>query len=181
MKIYEHLEAYLGPISRGWAAPDNQWGIQVSLFENTPEPGVQTYATLGLSQYALAMGSRHVRQELICSVWAHYDPEEVASFLMTFAEEVARSRTALRRGEVVAGKPLLSSVGATGVYAAIPVLWPDGFEVLADTTPHTVIVWLLPVDHTEAHFVTTHGWSRFEDRLAESDLDFWNLSRPSVV
>jgi hypothetical protein len=87
MTVPEHLETYLGPIKRGWAPPNDDWDIQVSLFENTPEPGVRTYATLGLSRYVLGLGSKQVRQELVFSTWARYEAEEVASFLMTLAEK----------------------------------------------------------------------------------------------
>ena len=83
MTVPGHLETYLGPSSRGWAPPDNRWGIQVSLFENTPELGVQTYATLGLSQHVLGLGSKQVRQKLVFSTWARYNADDVASFLMT--------------------------------------------------------------------------------------------------
>ena len=181
MTIPEHLETYLGPISRGWAPLDNRWGIQVSLFENTPEPGVRTYATLGLSRHVLGSGSKQVRQELVFSTRAHYEADDVASFLMTLAEEVARNTKGLLRGEVIEGKPLIAGARTTGVYASIPVFWPDGFHVLESTTPGTVFVWMLPIDHAEAQLIASTGWSLFEDKLEEADCDFWNLNRPSLV
>ena len=181
MTVPEHLETYLGPISRGWAPPDNQWGIQVSLLENTPEPGVRTYATLGLSRHVLGLGPKQARHELVFSAWAHYEADDVASFLMTLAEEVARSTTGVRRGEVIEGKPLMAGARTTGVYASIPVFWPDGFHVLESTTPPTVVVWLLPIYHAEAQLIASAGWSRFEDKLEEADCDFWDLNRSSLV
>jgi hypothetical protein len=181
MTVPEHLETFLGPISRGWAPPDNRWGIQVSLFEDTPEPGVWTYTTLGLSHHVLGLGRKTVRQELIFSTWARYDADDVASFLMTLAEEVARSTTGLLRGEVIEGKPLIAGARTTGVYAAIPVFWPDEFQVLEATIPNTVMVWLLPIDQAEAQLIASEGWSRFEDQLEESDCDFWDLNRPSLA
>lgn len=181
MTVPEHLETYLGPISRGWAPPDNHWGIQVSLFENTPEPGVRTYATLGLSRHVLGLGPKQVRQELIFSTWARYEVDDVASFLMTLAEEVARSTRSLLRGEVIEGKPLIADARTTGVYASMPVFWPDEFHVLESTMPSTVLVWLLPIDHAEARLIASAGWSRFEDKLEEADCDFWDLNRPSLA
>jgi hypothetical protein len=127
------------------------------------------------------MGPKHVRQELIFSVWARYDADEVASFLLNLAEEVACSTTRLLRGEVMEGKPLIAIARATTVHAAISAFWPDGFHVLEDTTPNTAVVWLLPIDHAAAHVITAEGWSRFEDKLEEADRDFGDLNRPSLA
>jgi acyl-CoA reductase-like NAD-dependent aldehyde dehydrogenase len=73
------------------------------------------------------MGPKYVRRELIFSVWARYDADEVASFLLKLAEEVACSTTRLLRGEVMEGKPLIATARATSVHAAIQRFGPMGF------------------------------------------------------
>lgn len=105
----------------------------------------------------------------------------MASFLLTLAEQVARSITGVRRGEVIEGKPLIAGVRTTGVYACIPVFWLDGFHVLKSTTPNTVLIRLLPIDHAEAQLIASDERSRFEDKLEETDCDLRNLSRPSLA
>jgi len=62
-----------------------------------------------------------------------------------------------------------------------PVVTRTPFHMLESTTPSTVLVWLLPIDHAEAQLITSEGWSRFEDKLEEADWDFWDLNRPSLA
>lgn len=183
MTVYEHMEAHLGPIARGWAPKEGALGIQVSLFEHTPEPGINTFSTLGLSKHVLDIGheqAKPVRQELLFSASSAHPVDAVASFLMTFAEHIATSQRGLLRGEVIEGRPLIEGVAATGVYASIPVFWPDEFHVFEDSSPSTVFVWLLPIGKAEAELIASKGWNHFEDYLEEAEVDFWNLDRPSL-
>jgi len=181
MKLYEHMETNLGPIAQGWGPPQgSSFGIQVSLFEHTPEAGINTFCTLGLSNYVLAIGQKQVRQELLFGVPSTYSADSIASFLMTFAESVAASQNGLLRGEVVEGLPLIEGVAATGIYAAIPVFWPDELHVFEISSPKTVFVWLLPIGREEAEVIASKGWNYFEDYLEEAEVDFWDLDRPSL-
>ena len=128
----------------------------------------------------LAINQKQVRQELLFSVPSSYAADDIASFLMTFAESIATSQHGLLRGEVVEGLPLIEGVAATGVYAAIPVFWPDALHVFESSSPKTVFVWLLPIGRAEAEVIASKGWNYFEDYLAEADVDFWDLNRPSL-
>jgi hypothetical protein len=181
MKIYEHMESHLGPIVRGWGPPDDTLGIQVSLFAHTPEQDLNTFCTLGLSKHILSIGQKKVRQELLFSVPARYSADAIASFLLTFAESIARSHHGLLRGAVVEGRPLIEGVAATGIYASIPVFWPDELQVFEDSSPKTVFVWLLPlVGKVEADVIASKGWNYFEDYLEGAEIDFWDLNRPPL-
>lgn len=183
MTVYEHMEAHLGPIARGWAPKEGTLGIQVSLFEHIPEREVNTFSTLGLSKHILDIGSgqaKPVRQELLFSASTVYSADAIASFLMTFAESIATSHRGLLRGEVVEGRPLIEGVAATGVYASIPVFWPDELQVFDGTSPSTVFVWLLPIGKAEAEMIAAKGWNQFEDYLEETEVDFWDLDRPTI-
>ncbi|MFD1468428.1 suppressor of fused domain protein [Hymenobacter caeli] len=181
MKIYEHMEAHLGHITRGWGPPSgNAFGIEVSLFENIPEVGMNTFSTLGLSNHILAIGNKQVRQELLFGVSNTYPIDDVASFLITFAEGIAVGGRGLLRGEVIAEKPLIQDVMTTGVYASIPVLWPEELHVFEGSSPKTVFVWLLPICRAEIEVITAKGWNYFEDYLEDVEVDFWDLNRPSL-
>jgi hypothetical protein len=135
MKLYDHMESHLGPIIRGWGAPDDTHGIQVSLFAHTPEQDLNTFCTLGLSKHILSIGQKEVRQELLFSVSKCYSADAIASFLLTFAESIARSHHGLLRGAVVEGRPLIEGVTATGIYASVPVFWPDELQVFDESSP----------------------------------------------
>lgn len=181
MLIYEHLESYLGPIVQGWGTDENSLGIEVSLFQEIDNKDVNTFSTLGLSKKVLNIGNKDVRQELVFSAYNKFSSDDISSFLMTFAESVAKTGKGLLRGEVVEGHPLIEGVSVSGIYASIPVLWPDDFHILNDTSPSTIIVWLIPVTHQEANIIRHEGWNYFEDILEASNCDFWDLNRISLL
>lgn len=180
MMIYEHLEHYLGPIIQGWGTNENDLGVEVSLYKEVDKRGVNTFSTLGLNKKVLNIGNKKIKQELIFSAYDRYSPNDVSSFLMTFAEHVAKTGNGLLRGEFVEGKPLINGASVTGVYASIPVLWPDSMHVFEETHPSTILVWLVPITHEEAIVIRERGWNYFEDFLENSDCDFWDLRRKSL-
>jgi len=181
--IVEHLEGHLGRIERGWSAGSEEGALQVVRFADRPDPGVATYATLGLSRHVLALPrEREVRQELVFAAYDRVPADQVASFLLTFAEYVAGQHRALLRGDVVGpASPLVPGAAACAVYASLPVVYPDGFATWRGSDPPTVLVWLLPLLKREAEWVKAHGWSAFEDRLESGDPDLFDLDRAGVV
>lgn len=178
--LTHHLETHLGRIVRGWG---DDGDIQVVMFSNEPEPGVNTYCTLGLSSTPLPMADgRGVRQEFLVSVFDTYDGEQVASLLLTFADYVRQQRRALLRGDVVGpSAPVVPGTQARALYAAIPVFFPDQFATFHGSEPPTVFVWLIPQPANEAEYVKRVGWERYEDRLEAEGVDFWSLDRPGLT
>jgi hypothetical protein len=180
MSLTNQLESFLGEIEKAWKSDA---GIRVVRFPNKPVEGTATYVTLGLSDHVLPMrGERTVRQELVFTTDDHYPPEQIASFLLTFAEFVASRHQALLRGDVVGPRdPIIPGVPVNAVYASMPYFFDDGFATYSETTPPTVLVWLMPLHADEARFVKKVGWSKFEDILDDKDPDVWNLERDSVL
>ncbi len=176
--IIEHLESYLGTIQRGWGGAE----LQVAKFQDSPEAGVATFCTLGLSRTPLPMkDGRLVRQELLVSVAETYPEDAVASFLITFSEYVLSKNRALLRGDVVGpAKPLIPGVLASAVYCAVPVFFPDEFATYRGSDPSTVMVWLVPQPAAEAEFARRVGWDEYEGVLEEEEVEFWSLDRPPV-
>ena len=181
MMIYEHLEHYLGPILQGWGTDENDLNIEVSLFREPDKQGINTFSTLGLNKRVLPMGGKAVRQEFIFAAYERYLVDDVSSFLMTFAEYIAKKSIGLLRGDFIEGPALIEGASVTGVYASIPVFWPEGIQVFENTSPHTVLVWLIPITHSEAVVIREKGWQYFEKLLEKSDCDFWDLNRNTVM
>lgn len=183
--LIEHLERHLGTMDHAWGESGEKDGIRVARFPGRPYDGVTTYATLGVSKNPLPMsGDRTVRQELVFFGNDEYPGEQIASFLVTFGEYVCGKAQALLRGDVVGPGPSLipdARCQANSVYAAIPVLYDDGFATLNATDPATVFVWLVPLRPEEAEFVRREGWESFEDRLERAEVDFGDLQRSSVA
>lgn len=182
MSIIDHIEAFLGPINEGWKLSESSSGIKVIGFREQPFKGVVTYVTLGLSEHALPMpDNRNVRQELVFSADERFDKGAIASFLATLAEFVLSKSQALLRGDVIGpSAPIISGVPLNAVYAAIPVVYDDGFATYKGTTPPTVLVWIIPLHEEEAEFVKRTGWSKFEEILEITEPDLWDLNRARV-
>jgi hypothetical protein len=155
----------------------------VALFPHQPAPEVLTYATLGLSHHLLALREgRCVRQEFVLALHERFGQDSLAALLLHVAEDVLGRHRALLRGEVLPlGAPLVSQSAATDLYATLPVVFPDSFATFSDTSPPTVFVWLVPIMREESRFIQAHGWSEFETLLEQSEVDLFDLARPSVA
>jgi hypothetical protein len=182
MNVAEHLERHLGTMEQGWSSKSLP-GVQVCWFRDQPDPGTNTLSTLGLSNTVLSMPrNRSVRQELLITVRDGEPVEELAKLLLGVTEEVQRRRRALLRGDVVPlGESICAHATADALYAAIPVVFPDALATLRDSSPPTVIVWLIPIRPPEAELIRASGWSVFEDRLEATEADLFDLCRESVV
>jgi antitoxin YqcF len=80
------VEGFLGTISEGWSDATGEFA-KVLRFDDQPENGIATYATLGLSEEELDLkNGRTIRQELVLSAHASLPSNEIASFLLCCAE-----------------------------------------------------------------------------------------------
>lgn len=182
MNVAEHLELHLGPMERGWASSSFP-GVLVCLFRDRPVAGAFTLGTLGLSNTVLAMPlNRLVRQELLLACSSDSRLEELARLLIGTAELALQSGRALLRGQVIpAGDHTFPGSRADSLHASIPVVYPEAVATLADTTPKTVVVRLIPLHTADAAFVRSSGWSKFEDRLEAADPDLLDPRRKSIL
>jgi hypothetical protein len=180
MSLINHVEYFLGAIDDAW---QSESGIKVAHFRDKPVDGVATYVTLGLSHHVLPMhGERTVREELVFSAYEKYPRAQIASFLLTFCDFVLSKHKALLRSNVIGpSDPIMPDVSLNAIYAAIPVVFDEGFATYSDTSPPTIFVWLIPLHGTEAKFVKKNGWSQFEDILEAKDPDLWDLNRDPVL
>ena len=181
MNAAEHLERHLGPIDRGWSSQSCP-GVQVCLVPNRPSQGVATLATLGLSNTILALsGERQVRQELLLSARDGWPVEELGKVMLHVVDLVLQRGRALLRGDVIhLGSAIATGSNADALYASIPVVFPEELATLKYSTPPTVFVWLVPLYRSEAAFVESSGWTKFEDRLEATDPDLFDLSRAII-
>lgn len=182
MTLITHIEKHLGKIDKGWVLKDEPLPIQVVRFRNKPFEGITTYVTLGLSDNLLNLKEeKDVLQELVFSAYDKYPSEQIASFMVTFAEYLLSKKRGLLRGDVVGpSSPLIPNVSVNGVYASIPVFFDDDFHIYEGGQLSTVLVWLLPLLDDECSFVKQNGWNSFEDMLESKDPDLLDLDRLSV-
>ncbi len=182
MSILDHLERYLGPMAGGWR-PKVLGGAGVLLFADRPFKDALTFVTHGLSAHELRMpDGRGVRLELMLSCWKDTDQEALASFLGGFADEVVMKHRPLLAGDVVGPRgPIIHGTSMSALYVSVPVIFDRAIGAYKETSPPTVLVWLIPLYAEEADYVGTHGWNAFEDLLESKDPDLLDFTRHPVV
>lgn len=183
MSIIQQIENHLGPVDQGWKDNDADTNLQIISVRDCPEETVSTFLSLGMSNHVLEMtNSRKVRQELVFSTYTLSISNLITSFLMSLCEAILSRGQAVLRGEVI---PLSSSLaqrlGFDFIYCTIPIFFDDDFSSYDETSPSTVMVWVVPIHRKEAEFIEYNGWELFEDLLEEKDPDLYSLVRESIV
>lgn len=180
--VIEHLEHYLGNISRGWSDRSLP-SIQVVNFKDQPMDGIVTYSTLGLSEMELALpGERKIRQELVMSAHSSFSEEEIAGIMFSCSEFLRERGRAVLRGEVIyPTRPLIKGSTVNAIYATNPTPFGDGFVEFSNVTPPVIFVLLVPITRNEDVLIKKEGWNWFEEMLEDQDPDIWNLKRIEQV
>jgi hypothetical protein len=179
----EHYEKHLGQIARGWSDEKRMHGIQVVSFERQPEPGVKTYATLGLSRHIVELPhSKEIRQELLLSANDSFPSASVAGLVLSLAEHVLRRGRALLRGEVVGpATPVISGSALTAIYVTNPSPFNDSLSEYKCEYPPIVFAYLIPITTFESALIQKKGWNWFEEQLEEQNPDIWDLMRSDGI
>lgn len=176
-----HYEEHLGPIAGGWSDDERTHGVQVVSFEGRPEPGITTFATLGLGRHIVDQPNSKVRQELLLSAHERFSSDAVASLVLSLAEFVLRRGKALLRGEVIGpAAPVIPGSNLVAVY----VTNPSPFEVALTqfpSEPATVFAYLIPITASEAQLARERGWRWFEDAVVKQAPDIWDLGRTETI
>lgn len=183
MSLIQHVENHLGSIERGWKDNQSDKTLQVVSFLDCPGETVSTFVSLGMSDEVLEMkDSRKVRQELVFSAYTISISNMVVSFLISLCEGILSRGKAVLRGEVIPLSPELAErIGFEFVYCTIPVFFEDDFCSYDETSPSTVMVWVLPIYKSEAKYIDRNGWESFEDLLEEKDPDLCSMERDSII
>ncbi|BES71435.1 hypothetical protein RE428_24530 [Marinobacter nanhaiticus D15-8W] len=183
MRIIEHAEKHLGAIRQGWKDNESDLGLQVVSFLDCPCETVSTFITLGMSGEALKINeTKKVRQELVLSVYSMEIPNLIVSCLMSVCEAIiARGKAALRGEVLPLTDELADRLGFDAVYCTMPVFFDDEFCTYEESSPSTVMVWILPIFESEANYIDANGWESFEDLLEEKDPHLCSLKRDPVA
>jgi Suppressor of fused protein (SUFU) len=186
MGLVGHLEARLGLVTGGWSKdPDGQpWEFRVAAFVNGVIPGVESFATIGLSRHDLVSptSGRRLRLEFVVGERGGPGADYLPGLVGQVAGELLASGRALLRGDVMGPRgPLAPGSRMEAWYAAAPVYYDDGFAgVDLDDGHRAAIVWMVPISRREARFVSANGWREFENELITHDPDLLDLHRDEL-
>ena len=146
--------------------------------------GLNSYSTLGLSNFGLAspISQKIIHHELFVSLANLDGPRNVPAVIQQLAEKTIDANCALIRGRVISGETghVISGTPFTAFYVAAPVYWPDEFSVCEVGEMSVAFAWLVPITNRESEFVSRFGWSAFEDRLIEAELDMCDINRKEL-
>lgn len=185
MSIIDHYESVLGPyVAKADWAVEQHPKFEVLAFEERPELGGKTYASFGISKHALvsAVSGISMRQEFLMTVAEVPAGDSVGLLIAQVGREVLDSHSAALKGSVIGPRgPLFPGTQMEALYVTTPGYLPEGFETFRGPQRDTFVAWLLPITHSEAHFVLRYGSCPFEDILAEGRVELTDIYRGGLI
>jgi hypothetical protein len=157
-----------GPVSE---LPD---GFHVLVFAPTASRRLWTYATCGMSLEA-DDAPLEVHLFAIAEDEAHVE-------LLTMVAHFHRTCATLGIGHRVKfGRPWTPGSGCNRGYLSLPYLDGPNLEWLRGPSVQTRNLWIIPITADESAYVDAHGTKALEDLFEESNFNYANPHRPSVV
>ncbi|KPH14073.1 suppressor of fused domain protein [Chryseobacterium sp. ERMR1:04] len=174
MKVVEHLEKYIGTISRATDIVDKKYNLTISVYDNIPFEEIRTYSTLGMNRYFI-----DYYYEFIFVCMAKYNENEIASFLTSFAEYLIDAGNGVRRGDVLSFDfTMTSQTQMNSLYFTLPFYFDDNLQQLKLENKNVIFPLIIPIYNEEAQLIKEKGWNSFEEFLEENEVDnLWDLNR----
>lgn len=184
--LAKHIAAALcverPPIFQFWD-DDRLKDIHVIEAADRPQPGVKTFATVGLSEYPLMNQGREFssRVELVgaCGI-AH---SEYANVIATLAFCVINSGWFCAPGIIFPDVMAMYNLSSTmdDIYFADPFLWDDRLKSTDIDGVKTAWLLAVPVSKAETAYAAEHGSDQLQKLFEQKNIDVYDLNRPSVV
>jgi hypothetical protein len=170
------------PIFHFWD-DNHRSDIYVLQAENSPQHGVKSYATIGLSDHTLMLDGKpfDTRAEIVGACGSAFP--DFDNVLATLAFNVINSNWFCAPGIIFPDVLSMykSSVTMTDIYFAHPFIWDD--RLSSTYLAGKNIAWLLavPISKNESTFAQDFGPQELEKLFFEKNVDIYNLNRESVV
>jgi antitoxin YqcF len=170
------------PIFHFWD-DDHRSDVYVLEAANSPQQGVTSYATVGLSDHPLMFQDKEfdTRVEIIGACGSKFP--DFGNVLATLAFCVINSKWFCAPGIIFPDIMKMYGLSLTlcDIYFAHPFLWDDRLK--STRLGEKDIAWLLavPISKEESAFAQEFGPKKLEELFSEKDIDIYNLNRASVV
>nr|WP_314496028.1 suppressor of fused domain protein [uncultured Chryseobacterium sp.] len=174
MKVVEHLEKYIGEISRGADIVDKRYDLSISLYNNIPFEGVKTYSTLGMNHYFI-----DYYYEFIFVCGNQFNGNEIVSFLTSLSEYLIDSKNGVRRGDILSFDfTITSETKMNSLYFSLPFYFDDDLQELKLEDKSVIFPLIIPIYSSEAVLIEKNGWEKFEEFLEDNEIDdLWDFNR----
>jgi antitoxin YqcF len=170
------------PITQYW--DDNKKnGVFILEANNNPQSGVNSYATIGLSEHPLMHKGKEfsTRVEIVGVCGSVFS--DFANIVATVAFCIINSRWFCAPGIIFPDVVSMYKKSNTmsDIYFANPFLWEERFA--STSFDGQKVAWLLavPISKAEREFAQINGPEKLEDLFSKKDIDIYDLNRPSVV
>lgn len=186
-EVAQYLATRLGvdrPPIRRFADESGTSEVFVATFRDNPQSGVNTVATIGLSEFPLMKEGLEFssRVEFVAAAGSSYDG--IDNIVATLAFGVMNSKWFCAPGVIFPGVVALHpgvSNTMTDIYFSYPFLWDDRLK--SSEIAGRTVAWLLavPISERETEYARKHGPQKLEQLFEQSNIDIFNLNRDSVV
>lgn len=146
--------------------------VKILLFPPTRTQNAWIYATLGMSDLA----SGHHAPEI--HLFSHEKNDAIVQAISSMMDYVQEGH--LHFGDLFESRGE-DSFTCTHLLAAYPFPEGEGFPELYSEDREIEFIWLLPVTDSEIDFMKKHGYDALEEKLFESEADFYDWNRKPVV
>lgn len=186
--IYSDIKALFGgskPIVDRFGDDDDDpnW-VDVMRTVDSPQPGVTSYATLGMSRFdngGLEVGGKALRVELLASCQSEFT--HLADGLVSCALNVAKDKWQVTPGVVHPNvlNQYRPDIVLKHLFLVSPFLWggaPEDREF-----DDLVVTWLMaiPISDSEIEYMAQNGPERMESLFEEHQIDIFDINREPVV
>jgi Suppressor of fused protein (SUFU) len=185
--LIQHLELLFGRIQAGFSLPQDVTptpGVQYAKYQEGTVPNVAVISTVGLSRFELesSKSDKTIRQELFMMFRDGEAPKNASAVLHQVVSARLHHKAAVLHGEVLRGEgPVFPDTNFVGLFATLPVYYPDEMWVCNVNDADVILCWLLPITDQERRFISQYGSSEFEALLDQTRFDLFDLNRPSVA
>jgi hypothetical protein len=160
---------------------NEEHSVDILSCEDRPTPGYTSLSTVTLHRYENRLDDQDIRVELAAT--AESSAEAMANVLATSAFNVMKDGWLAAPGVVFPG--LLQEYGLSETLEHVLWVEPFAYEQLADVDLGEGIRahWLMavPISEAERQFLVSEGYDALEKRFEETELEYFNLERPSLV
>jgi hypothetical protein len=181
------LALYLGPILGGTPSVSKFWDkenrndVDILTVRDSPEAGVSSYATLGLSDYSIGLSSDDARLAIESLLALRNGYQDAANILASCAFSVINSKVKVRPGGIFPCviESYRPDIEMKHVFLVPPFLW----DLKTQEFPTKKVAWLLavPISEKEKGFAVENGSDALESLFEEKQIDIFDLERESIV
>ncbi|MCH4285859.1 MULTISPECIES: suppressor of fused domain protein [Bacillota] len=150
---------------------------------DSPQEGVTTYGTIGLSDYSLGLkldGNRELRVELIAA--CESARPEFGNILSSCAFNIINTHYPCFPGVIYPSviSEYYKNSDMKHILLTTPFLWDD-LHPLDDEKNHVTWLMAVPISDKELKYAQEYGTDVLEDVFERKDIDVFDLDRKSAI